>query len=408
MSSFTWLDYSERDRRKMLDVVSQFGDRDTRDELGLGSVRDAFADMLFPGTSTIQTRARYFLFVPWIYLRLERERVSPTQIKNRARDAELDLIDVIEDSEDPAGNIGRIAGRKLQRLPSHIYWMGLERWGIRRYIGSQDQYRRSLTGFYNSTAVVTARTRSHEEGFDISRPSNWHPALPVPPSNFPDQASMQLRHEEAVFLRERLLERAPETLLTFLVCQCSPSDPTEFPWEHPDIEMFPQHLREQLVHARNFAEALHGASLLYNLLLAEQRQWDERIDLYKRRLRGWRTELEVRHDMLQAWDRVKFWSLIGQSGARVPSLARGFIDQWLDLILSPTHLPDVSTDNTARERIAARERQLKGKLARLSNTSSLAQWNGAAGAERLQYRWPSAWNITNDIQRGLLAEASNA
>ena len=41
-STFTWLDYSERERRQMLDVISQFREQDTRDELGLGSVRDAF------------------------------------------------------------------------------------------------------------------------------------------------------------------------------------------------------------------------------------------------------------------------------------------------------------------------------------------------------------------------------
>lgn len=58
MSTFVWLDYSERERRKMLDVVDLFREHDTRDELGIGSVRDAFADMLFPGTSTIiATRA---------------------------------------------------------------------------------------------------------------------------------------------------------------------------------------------------------------------------------------------------------------------------------------------------------------------------------------------------------------
>jgi hypothetical protein len=33
----------------------------TRDELGIGSVRDAFAELLFPGTGAIMTRARYFL-----------------------------------------------------------------------------------------------------------------------------------------------------------------------------------------------------------------------------------------------------------------------------------------------------------------------------------------------------------
>jgi hypothetical protein len=37
-------------------------------------VRDAFSEMLFPGLSTVQTRARYFLLVPWAYRRLDINR----------------------------------------------------------------------------------------------------------------------------------------------------------------------------------------------------------------------------------------------------------------------------------------------------------------------------------------------
>ena len=57
MTSFTWLDYSEHERRQAMDVIDLFGEDETRDELGLGTIRDGFADLLFPGTSTIQTRA---------------------------------------------------------------------------------------------------------------------------------------------------------------------------------------------------------------------------------------------------------------------------------------------------------------------------------------------------------------
>ena len=42
-SSIAWLDFSEEDRRKVMEVVSLFKERDTRDELGLGSIRDVFA-----------------------------------------------------------------------------------------------------------------------------------------------------------------------------------------------------------------------------------------------------------------------------------------------------------------------------------------------------------------------------
>lgn len=60
MSFIAWMDYSEADRRQALDVIDLFSQSEARDKLGLGTIRDA----MFPGTSTIQTRAKYFLFIP--------------------------------------------------------------------------------------------------------------------------------------------------------------------------------------------------------------------------------------------------------------------------------------------------------------------------------------------------------
>ena len=148
MSSFTWLDYSEHERRKMLDVVDLFKERDTRDELGIGAIRDSFADQLFPGTSTIMTRARYFLLVPWTYQKLEKRGVSSALMSDRARRAETDLIEAIEHSDDKDRNIGKYAKTTLKRLPSSVYWQGLAVWGIRTFAGAQSQYYRSLDRHY--------------------------------------------------------------------------------------------------------------------------------------------------------------------------------------------------------------------------------------------------------------------
>ena len=52
-STLAWLDFSDRDRKRALDAIDLFREEDTRDELGLGVIRDALADRLFPGTSTI-------------------------------------------------------------------------------------------------------------------------------------------------------------------------------------------------------------------------------------------------------------------------------------------------------------------------------------------------------------------
>lgn len=36
-SKFGWIDFSEKERRQMLDVVQLFSEHDTRDELGIGT-----------------------------------------------------------------------------------------------------------------------------------------------------------------------------------------------------------------------------------------------------------------------------------------------------------------------------------------------------------------------------------
>lgn len=64
-SLIAWLDADTDDQARMREIVKLFTDRDSRDELGLGQVRDAISDGLFPGTSVLLTRARYLLLVPW-------------------------------------------------------------------------------------------------------------------------------------------------------------------------------------------------------------------------------------------------------------------------------------------------------------------------------------------------------
>ena len=61
-----WIDFSKEDRQKAFDVINLLSEQGAVDELGIGVIRDAFANYFFPGTSTIQTRAKYFLIVPYM------------------------------------------------------------------------------------------------------------------------------------------------------------------------------------------------------------------------------------------------------------------------------------------------------------------------------------------------------
>ena len=54
-----WLDASREDQRCMREIVNLFAQSESRDELGIGQVRDAFSDFLFPGISTLHTRGSF-------------------------------------------------------------------------------------------------------------------------------------------------------------------------------------------------------------------------------------------------------------------------------------------------------------------------------------------------------------
>lgn len=63
-STVAWLDTSADEQRRVRDLIALFEETESRDELGIDQIRDVLSDVLFPGTSVLQTRARYFLLVP--------------------------------------------------------------------------------------------------------------------------------------------------------------------------------------------------------------------------------------------------------------------------------------------------------------------------------------------------------
>lgn len=410
-SRFAWLDHSESDRRKALDVVDLFREQDTRDELGIGTVRDALADSLFPGISTIQTRAKYLLFIPWIYQELEASRTKSSDVARMARRHEIDLIYQLLKSDDTDGVIGKDAKAGLQRLPSSVYWAGLGVFGIRRFQGSLDKYHRSLDGFYRSRRQIHA---SAQDGIvELLKPrTNWHEGLLPIPDGFPEGVSLHLRKKEAEYLRQQVMTNVPGTLLAFLVDQGEWWEPVSFPWHHQQVGECAGNVKAQLHNAELFSLVMLGAALLYNLMLAEKRA-SSRVDgaglpeglvgHYRIALGEWYGEVKDKHRTLVRWveSRSDFWELIHHVNQRIPVPTVHFINTWTDLALGSDGIDTLIGARAARDLIHHRERRLKRTLARLDNPRALEMWSGAAGTQRLAYRWQQAQTIVQDILRGL-------
>lgn len=394
-SSVSWIEFSEADRRRTQDVLALLKETETRDELGVGVVRDLLADTLFPGTSTIQTRARYFLFIPWIYLRLAARGVEAREVTAKARRAELDLIKPLESGSDHEGVIGGSAGDALQRLPSAIYWAGLGVLGIRRVAASLTEYHRGFPAYHHDEPDAEAT-----EGEVHRAPvSFWDRQLPEAPEGFPGEASLELSGKEAEYLQARIQGLGP-TMLGHLVRRGTRVEVSDFPWLHPDADHVPPVVARPLEHARCFSEAIHGAALLYNLMLAEERKDEARQEGYRDELEAWAKLMKARGEAHATWRRTDLWVLAQERGVEPLPRTRKFIDTWLEAALSGA-AGQLADAQYARELIRARERQIKRQRARLGNPAALARWSGASGTGRLDYRWGRVQAIVTDILRGL-------
>ena len=112
MSSLAWVDFDEADRQRAERIMALFQERETRDELGLGATRDSIADHLPPGTSTMQTRLRYMLFVPWLICGLDRRELSEREARAEARAIETRMAEALKTGGETVGIIGRDVGAR--------------------------------------------------------------------------------------------------------------------------------------------------------------------------------------------------------------------------------------------------------------------------------------------------------
>lgn len=398
MPTLSWLAFSDEERRRAHDALGLFRERDTRDELGVAGVRDAFSDLLFPGTTTIQTRAAYFLFIPWIYRQLEETRGGAPAAMQAAR-AEQRLIEVLRNSGDPEGTIGVRAGPDVQRLPSSIYWQGLYSWRIRRARGSLDAYHAWLDH------PLQRRVERDDDGVPVdgTAQSAWDPELPETPKSFPVAAGFALAPDHARYLRDRVMFEHPETLLAFLVDRGRAGARAPYPWAHPQRAAMPDRVAEVLDHAELFSLCINSAALLYNLIAAEKASQPEIAANFERRLDTLAGELDESRRRLDSWNRERFWDLVeaGNPRMRRQTHTRRFVDAWLDRVVT-TRGARLARDQQAQAEIIRREIDVKGeRSARLFSPSALALWNGDSGAARMSFRWPTVRQIVRDIRLGI-------
>lgn len=401
-SMIAWLDASREDQRRMREIVNLFTQSESRDELGIGQVRDAFSDSLFPGTSTLHTRARYLLFVPWCFVAAAAKGGTAAKGERRVEDNERALIAGLQDLGATDGLIGRVAGVAVKTLPSTVYWGALRQYAIVRVPEPLD-----------ALGLPGSPDPDQEELAERVRGA-WSPTLPPVPAAFPrhPETGFELSRAEAGWLQERMLGGTEGSLLHHLASDGNrPQVSSKAPWHDPVCHTSAPEVRRTLEHARLFSLAVQGASFLYNLLIAEcyvkagHTTIESPVERYRDLLQKWAQECEENDGALPAWDRGAFWDVILAVNPQVRPVTRAFLNTWFDRVCG-LELRQGADDDALRHLIARRERAQKGSQSRLTNDRLLAAWSGQSGTRRLTYRWDQANRIIQDLHDGL--EAASA
>lgn len=278
-----WVDFSREDREKVLDVMNLLQEQGAVDEIGIGLVRDAFANLFFPGTSTVQTVAKYFLIVPYVLKEATEGRYGNdlNKILRRIDQEEKECGKLLmQNCPGEDGIIGRrvLPQNWVARKPSNIYWNGIRTYGIctqdltipellKASIILQAQKKSTALGNKGDDTTDSERDDS-DAGRDVATQ-----LFSVPDDYYADwrtDLSIQLTVSEAAFLRKMIETSVSASLLGYLLrnnIDVTKYDSFEAIYEDLGATV-PAELASTMKLACDFNRLVYTARVRYNYILS--------------------------------------------------------------------------------------------------------------------------------------------
>lgn len=414
MASIGWIDFSTNDRNRVGSVLDLLRPEGMFDELGLGTIRDALANQMFPGISTIQTRAKYFFIIP--YILYDYQKIKPTHRKGKTpskylEEREYEIMwklgdyyrTIAEDSKtrESFGVIGitKFKPQKIVRRPSAIYWNGLYTY---RFIDTQGLSAESfLQQSVNPNIDTLLSSVQQNDDFsgddaDAEYENTFH--IKVPPRlTWNENLTLDLHKEEAEFFRDRIIAVTKNKLITELL-------QNNMLWEtfiksnnfiqfaKIAIELpISGNLKTIITLAHDFSELMYGAHLAYNCRLHNKVFNSKYFD------HEWSEWLHGIQDNMLNYNNFNPDILFSYAGTTRPSSVQFVKDWWKN---TQSNFPDLKYRDLIIEN---QEACVKGSKARLKwNKTDDVKENSWLGLKHFDYRFFQSRTILKDIRTGLM------
>lgn len=292
-----WIDFSKSERSKVLSVLDLLSESGTLDELGIAPIRDGFANLFFPGTSTIQTRAKYFMIVPYALKDLEySSETNPNRMLRIFDEVERKCGEMLlagaEDTDGVIGSRSLAQNKWVKRAPADIYWAGLRNYGI--FTGgtlSLSEYIRAMCALKNQKTTLARlgnrndNAEAHEsddkDAGELFRMQFWK--IPTYQEGWMEDLGIKLSEEEGQFLKQQMVSSYPDSMLAHILR----NDMTDIfackSFQEMDslIRLFPEQIQSDYQLAYDFSAFLFLLRVVYNIIVSDGRNetaeglWEE-------------------------------------------------------------------------------------------------------------------------------------
>lgn len=424
ISEIGWIDFSPLHRERVKSFIELMEEGGVQDELGVGTIRDAMSNKLFPGFSTLHTRAKYFFITPYILLDRERKQRKSESGKDYFNRVEIETNNTIikfyesckERKEESYFGKFKKDG-VLKRQPSEIYWNGITTLRLVNYDGTLDQLLRDkhstieelLSCNQGDDTVKEQGENNKPRVVDAGSADGWIENI--------TEKGLTLTSVEAQILRDRLIKHTPNSLPTELLTN-------DEVWEVYKAAAYKdkgneqitnalinfvekayklvenEELRTNLITAHDLSLFLYGPHIAYNLRLAEQVKAAESV-IQELRDMGivWLETLEQR--MI---DYKRFDISNCMQNVNVKPTTRLFLKKVQQLITQQGKRQDIETElcdlveQQERKNKKNKSRFYKLEENRVVDENEKGAWIGLG---LINYRYAAALAIMKDIQEVL-------
>lgn len=277
-----WIDFSKTERSKILSVLDLLGEKGVLDELGISQIRDGYSDLFFPGTSTIQTRAKYFFIVPYALKDLEFNiQYDYFKLRKTFNDSEERCAHIfLENNPDERGVIGKRSiqgGGWVSRTPASIYWAGLRKYGFFKAKMSIDQYIKFISIQKQNTKGAVNLGNGGDESHDDKNAGDVQKThlfnIPSYKRDWMDNLQINLTSDEGQFLKNQIIESCSDSLMAYVLKEDIHEflDIPEFCDLEDIISKFPDDIQRNFRKANSFSEFCFALRVVYNLIVSENR-----------------------------------------------------------------------------------------------------------------------------------------